>query len=272
MKIRIFIGSSSEDVEIAEAIQANLSKDYFPEVWEQSLNGLTRSTLENLIDAVDRFDFAVFILSPNDTTIIRKNTETTARDNVIFEIGLFIGGLGRERVFLVKPSSADMHLPTDLLGINYGTFEPNHPNLEASLAPFCRKVKVNIQEQSNINIPEECEFGANILSSKQKVFDGVSTSLCECRYSLCAKTNKRQKLTVRLINDDKNEQTPNVWFYGHNKYGWRISLYKVEQTFTLQPNEEGCVPISFVGKGSAILEAFFNDEKVPFINKHISWE
>jgi hypothetical protein len=42
-------------------------------------------------------------------------TSRVARNNVIFEIGLFIGGLGRERVFIVTPqNTGDFRIPSDL--------------------------------------------------------------------------------------------------------------------------------------------------------------
>lgn len=274
MKARIFIGSSSENKRIAEAIQSNLSKDYYPEIWFQSINGLTRSTLENLMDAINRFEFAIFVLSPDDITIIRKNEENTTRDNVIFEIGLFMGHLGRESVFFVKPNSIDMHLPTDLLGITYGVFEPEHPNLEASLAPFCNQVRTHIQERIFIDIPEDGDAGINILSPKIQTFKSFeynSANQFEDTFGLYAKTNRTQKLTVKFTNDDKSEPAKNVWYYENCSYGWRISPYKTEQSFVLNPNDEGFAKISFMGQGSAMVEVFLNDEKKPFICKHIIW-
>jgi predicted nucleotide-binding protein len=56
----------------------------------------------------------------------------------IFELGLFIGRLGRESTLILMPkSSADFHLPTDLLGVSTATFQPpSRPErLQAALGP-----------------------------------------------------------------------------------------------------------------------------------------
>ena len=45
------------------------------------------------------------------------------RDNVIFELGLFMGKLGRERTFIVRPRSAVLKIPTDLAGVMTETYE-----------------------------------------------------------------------------------------------------------------------------------------------------
>ena len=47
------------------------------------------------MNALDQFDFAVMILSPDDMTESRDQSYASPRDNVLFELGLFMGRLGR---------------------------------------------------------------------------------------------------------------------------------------------------------------------------------
>ncbi len=47
------------------------------------------------------------------------------RDNVLFELGLFIGAIGKDRSFIIKPRDVKLHLPTDLLGVNQTDYESN---------------------------------------------------------------------------------------------------------------------------------------------------
>ena len=54
---------------------------------------------------------------------MRGRVLTSARDNVIYELGLFSGKLGPERCFFVVPESEKVHLPTDLAGITAGEYE-----------------------------------------------------------------------------------------------------------------------------------------------------
>jgi predicted nucleotide-binding protein len=95
----IFIGSSKEGLDIAKAIQANLADSCECEIWNQGPFGLSEGSLESLVNALDKFDFAVLAITADDLSQIRGQLHQTPRDNVLFELGLFMGRLGKERVF-----------------------------------------------------------------------------------------------------------------------------------------------------------------------------
>lgn len=144
MKPRIFVGSSVEALNIANAIQENLDYDANVTVWNQGIFQLSSSTLDDLIAALGNFDFAIFVFKPDDITIMRNDKKNTIRDNVIFELGLFVGRLGKDKVFFVTPRNSEpFHLPTDLLGVAPGQFDINREdgNLKAALGPFCNQVR-----------------------------------------------------------------------------------------------------------------------------------
>jgi Predicted nucleotide-binding protein containing TIR-like domain len=97
-----------------------------------------------LIVALKSFDFALFVLTPDDLTQIRGSQLHTARDNVIFELGLFIGRLGVDRTFFIVPrGQEDLHLPSDLVRITPATFDPARPDkkYQAALGPACNEVR-----------------------------------------------------------------------------------------------------------------------------------
>src|SRR3712207_8184060 len=122
---RVFIGSSSEGLEVAEAIQKSLSQHADAIPWNQGVFRLTGGTLDTLIKATDEFDFGVFIFTPDDLVEMRGVKYLVARDNVVFELGLFVGRLGRERNFIVVPShQTDLRLPSDLNGVTLATYDP----------------------------------------------------------------------------------------------------------------------------------------------------
>lgn len=148
MKPRIFIGSSTEALDIAYAIQENLEHDSNPTVWTQGIFEISSNSLDDLIQALNNFDFGIFVFKPDDITEMRSNKLNTVRDNVIFELGLFIGKLGKRRVFFVLPDSTrDFHLPTDLLGVTAGKYNSirEDGNLKAALGPFCNQVRKKIE-------------------------------------------------------------------------------------------------------------------------------
>src|SRR5947209_1818807 len=63
MKQRVFIGSSTESLPIARAIQAGLEHEHEPTVWDQGIQELTQSTLTSLIGTLEASDAGVFVMS-----------------------------------------------------------------------------------------------------------------------------------------------------------------------------------------------------------------
>jgi hypothetical protein len=149
MKPRIFIGSSIESLDIAYAIQENLQYDANVTVWSQGVFRLSSNTITDLLNTIDTTDYAIFVFSPDDIINIRNTQKNITRDNVIFEFGLFIGKLGKEKVFYLIPNDEDnLHLPTDLLGITPGKFYSKREdgNIVAALGPFCNQVRTAIKD------------------------------------------------------------------------------------------------------------------------------
>ncbi|WP_426125624.1 TIR domain-containing protein [Pararhizobium sp. PWRC1-1] len=140
-KLHLFIGSSVENIELARAVQTSLEYDASTTVWTSAFPP-SHFPLEALENSLEKADFAVFICSPDDITNIRGQELKTVRDNVIFELGLFMGRLGRKRTFLISPRGAVPHLPTDLNGIYPEDFEPALlSNPETALGPACNKIR-----------------------------------------------------------------------------------------------------------------------------------
>src|SRR4051812_9344347 len=102
-KVKIFIGSSTEGLGVAYAIQQNLEHDAEVTIWTQGVFQISMPIITSLIKQLSVFDFAIFVFSPDDILKLRGSEFTSIRDNVIFETGLFAGKLGIERVYFIKP-------------------------------------------------------------------------------------------------------------------------------------------------------------------------
>ena len=132
---KVFIASSSEGLEVANAIwgllRHELGEDAEVTPWTREFE-LSAVYIESLEKASHEMDFAVLVLTPDDVTTSREAEKPAPRDNVVFELGLFIGSLGRERCFIVHEQHPDLKLPTDLLGVEAATFKrPANNDLNA---------------------------------------------------------------------------------------------------------------------------------------------
>lgn len=142
----IFIGSSSEALPIAQTIQVLLDHRCEVEIWSQGVFGLSRGTLESLVLALERFDFAVLVLTADDLLMSRGAERPSARDNVVFELGLFVGGLGRDRTFILYDRENPPVLPSDLAGVAAATYQMHASgNLEPSLGAASTQILRSVE-------------------------------------------------------------------------------------------------------------------------------
>src|SRR5688572_8533684 len=114
MKPRIFIGSSREGLPKALLIKNNLVSVAECQIWNEGFFENNKSSFESLAEGSSLFDFAILLATEDDVQLKRDKLELIARDNVIFEFGLYIGRLGRNRCFFFKEKGLD--LPSDLFG------------------------------------------------------------------------------------------------------------------------------------------------------------
>ena len=145
----LFIGSSSEQLDVAKSIAAGIPNTVASvTLWSEGVFGASHFTLDDLEAQLKISDFAVLVAGADDKVTSRGVRSGAPRDNVIFELGLFMGALSRSRTFLVMPRalktkrgvkawlrnlpwfllkgrSQKPKIPTDLLGLNYIQFDPN---------------------------------------------------------------------------------------------------------------------------------------------------
>ncbi len=133
---------------MAEVINANLDHTCECTLWPQGTFKLGSITIKDLIAKASAVDFAVFVFTPDDLATMREKEVVVARDNVVFELGLFVGSVGLERCYIVKPRDVEMKLPTDLLGINTADYVANRSdnNIASALNAACTKIKERVAE------------------------------------------------------------------------------------------------------------------------------
>jgi Predicted nucleotide-binding protein containing TIR-like domain len=122
-KPRIFLGSSSQQTNLLQAITRGLADVADVAPWTTTFTP-GRSTLDQLGELAQQVDFAAFVFAEDDwtTTEASPSGQASPRDNVVFEAGLFGGALGMRRTFLLHAHGAK--LPSDLLGLTTIRYDP----------------------------------------------------------------------------------------------------------------------------------------------------
>ncbi len=146
IKPTLFIGSSTEGLPLARALQAGLHEEVEVALWDEGVFTLGATFIESLVAALPRFDFAALLLTPDDAVLSRDTRVFGPRDNVIFELGLFMGRLGRERTFIVQPRGDVVTLPSDLAGVSAASYEwADAQSPAAAMGPPCVRIQAAIR-------------------------------------------------------------------------------------------------------------------------------
>ncbi|HWF10878.1 MAG TPA: TIR domain-containing protein [Bryobacteraceae bacterium] len=136
--VRVFILASSADSEIGRAVESACADHGFQAVvWSEGSFGAGSYAVDKLEEVLDRSDVAIAIIDPQENA--------ASRDSVIFELGFFMGRLGRHRTFLVEPRAEDLKLPPEFGGIHAVTYNPAHDSAQAG-AGVCKRLAKAIRE------------------------------------------------------------------------------------------------------------------------------
>jgi parallel beta-helix repeat protein len=144
-KPTIFIGSSAEARELttrlADLLEASGAVTVLP--WYNAFN-FGFAAIEDLARRLDEVDFAAFVMRADDQVRTREQTQGVTRDNVVFELGLFMGKLNRDRTFALVEQGVT--LPTDFKGVTHlpigSTSSAEEPvSLEGPVAAMVKQIR-----------------------------------------------------------------------------------------------------------------------------------
>lgn len=124
-KTRVFIVHGKDDA-MKEAVARVIEKlDLEPVILHEQPE-LGRTIIEKFTQC-SNVGYAVILLSPDDFAypkgLAPEKGKYRARQNVILELGYFIGRLGRERVMALIKRGKDFEIPTDFAGVVYTPFD-----------------------------------------------------------------------------------------------------------------------------------------------------
>ncbi len=111
-------GSATEEAHILSSFIEGDFKIPCTILADKKDRGMT-TIFEKLLQHSQNVQFAVILITPDDVGRIKsdRKLETRARQNVIYEAGLFLGLLGRENVIIVNAGVEE--LPSDIAGVIY---------------------------------------------------------------------------------------------------------------------------------------------------------
>lgn len=146
-KPRIFVGSSSEGLEIARAIQYQLQNDADIVLWNEGVFSLSHGYLETLVNTLNQFDYGIFVLRSEDTLVSRGTESRTSRGNVLFEMGMYFGHLGRSRTFAVYDSYARPAIVSDLHGVSFAPYDGSRSSdILSAVGPACFSIRQELKK------------------------------------------------------------------------------------------------------------------------------
>jgi len=108
------------DKEVLEEVEKLLLRLGLTPIILQDRPSLGQTVIEKFEQNSD-VQAAIVIFTPDDLAYRRKENPNTARlrarQNVVFELGFFVGGLQRNRTVLVYRSEENFEIPSDLAGV-----------------------------------------------------------------------------------------------------------------------------------------------------------
>ncbi|HFT7410961.1 nucleotide-binding protein [Xanthomonas euvesicatoria] len=145
-RVRVFVMSSVEALPVTRLLVQHFEHDPFlTVVWDHGVFRAANYTLDELEAQLEQADFAIAVAHADDMVISRGDEWPVMRDNVVFELGMFIGFLGRRRAFLMEPREDKLKLPSDLAGLTTVPYryKPG-ADARALLAPACEQIRARI--------------------------------------------------------------------------------------------------------------------------------
>jgi hypothetical protein len=245
-KPRLFIASSAESLPVAEAVNVNLDHEFEVTIWKNGTFKLSSTVIEDLVEKSSAVDFALFIFTPDDIATIRSRKEHVVRDNVVFEMGLFVGAIGKNRSFFLKPRDTEIHLPTDLLGVTAADYDANRSDgdLVSATNKACALIKAEVDRLGLINFaavsanqviranPKTYEIvreDARVLSACLQSYTNLPEGLGFDRISSSLRKIEDQVIQLSLIKLERMEYITKAIETNH-EYGFDYYAYKITES------------------------------------------
>ncbi|PKP24664.1 MAG: DNA-binding protein [Bacteroidetes bacterium HGW-Bacteroidetes-2] len=210
IKKKLFIGSSTEELGLAQAAKSILEKDFDvtiwnEKVWDTSVFKINQNFLSDLLKASLQFDFGILLGTNDDKVIFRGKEVMQPRDNVLFELGLFTGRLGTSKcAFLIDK---EVKLLSDFNGLSLAYFDKSQMDTFTSAVNDIRSLFLSSSDDE-INF-----FPSATLASVY--FENLIVPICRFIIENNGFTSKEihyKKCKINVIIPDRINEDVNLQF------------------------------------------------------------
>lgn len=236
IKKRLFIGSSSEELKLAEKAKLILSEDFDvtiwnEKVWDSSVFKINQNFLSDLLKATLQFDFGILLGTNDDKVEFRGQVMLQPRDNVLFELGLFTGRLGTSKcAFLVDK---EIKLLSDFGGLSLAVFETgNDKSFEIAVSQV--KDLFNSSSDDDINFFPSATLASVYLENlivptcryliENNGYELDGTKFIKCRLNIIVPDKINEDVNLQFERLKSSIDTKNVSF----KYAGRPRNISIE--------------------------------------------
>jgi CRP/FNR family cyclic AMP-dependent transcriptional regulator len=162
---KVFIGSSSEALDVAEAIKRGIASPAVEVSLWKDVFVTGRYTLEVLQKEAEEADFAILVLAPDDVAEIRGLRRSITRDNVLFELGLFINALGRDRAFALSEKAPNLQVLSDMHGVTRLAYDRKRPSHDGAFSRWLARIRMSLPFSRGVLPPTPDEFVGEAVKS-----------------------------------------------------------------------------------------------------------
>jgi hypothetical protein len=124
---KLLVGSSTEGLEVAQALKALVEPDVDLQLWNDGFFVAGEYTLDSLIERSRHFDGGLIVGTADDRVFSRDEELDSLRDNLLLEFGLFVATFGRRKAILALEGLGSTKMPTDLFGLTCVGFKRTSP-------------------------------------------------------------------------------------------------------------------------------------------------
>lgn len=190
----IFIASTTEGLEVARAVKSNFDDEADVDIWIENIFTLNKSFLATLLNRASFYDYAIFLLTPDDVATIREVEYRVPGDNLLFELGLFFGRIGPNRAFVIAEKK--VKILSDFSGISIAKYSAGD-DFSTTIKKACKAIRGEIVVTEKIYNFSLLPSTSLAIGYYKNFLEKIANAFLSIdRYEIFEKNDKGKKINV----------------------------------------------------------------------------